>query len=562
MQFGQILKNVLDKNQQVWIPTIGLLAYDKATSKLNLDPYDSASDADILSLISDIKQVSPGEAKGILIQEVEALKSSIKADGKFSIDGVGDIMFLDGSYQFESKKTIFPTNFFDKGNFNPNTFSNNTPPVKEVKEEINPNSFESQFIKIETPQKEVEKVEPIKESTDLFSSQLDNLIREVRNEEEVISTPEPIVEESIDEKIEHQEEIVDNTTSEIPSSLPIIEEDEDIEEIIDTTETNFNLTSEDEFDAHYLPEEEIEPIDNSVASEDFTIQHVEEKIDEIVIDEPRRNIGRSRYDDGYYHYSGSLTDKEGNQRWKLVGIISIGIILFGLLGAYIASKFFVKKNDKKVDSTTIVQKADTTAKIDTTKMLVAVDSTTKKDTISSSKSNLSANKTATTTPSLVSETKSTQPTQNKNNKNTPPKTPSSDNISKKSVAVATKSTETKEETKSVVASKAVKSDKKEANPPIPKDTSTSKKSQKVEKTNIIGKPYATANYTKGNYYLSFGKFKIASAAAKLKKDMKQKAGVETDIILLDGAYRVVIPYVNKEKAQTAAQDFPSTTLFE
>ena len=85
---------------------------------------------------------------------------------------------------------------------------------------------------------------------------------------------------------------------------------------------------------------------------------------------------------------------------------------------------------------------------------------------------------------------------------------------------------------------------------------------KVVKVNIIGKPYATANYTKGNHYLSFGKFKIASAAVKLKTDMKKRAGIETDVILVDGSYRVVVPFLSKEKAEEASKDYLSTTLFE
>ena len=95
-----------------------------------------------------------------------------------------------------------------------------------------------------------------------------------------------------------------------------------------------------------------------------------------------------------------------------------------------------------------------------------------------------------------------------------------------------------------------------------KDTSAKLAKAKVEKVNIIGKPYATANYTKGNHYLSFGKFKIASAAVKLKTDMKKRAGIETDVILVDGSYRVVVPFLSKEKAEEASKDYLSTTLFE
>ena len=44
--------------------------------------------------------------------------------------------------------------------------------------------------------------------------------------------------------------------------------------------------------------------------------------------------------------------------------------------------------------------------------------------------------------------------------------------------------------------------------------------------------------------------------------MKKKAGIETDIILLDGTYRVVVPYLSKDKAEAASKDYVSTTMFE
>lgn len=169
---------------------------------------------------------------------------------------------------------------------------------------------------------------------------------------------------------------------------------------------------------------------------------------------------------------------------------------------------------------------------------------------------------ATTAPS---KTPSTQTAQTKIKNTSTPKTPTSaDPVSKKTVAVATDKNKKTDDVSGAkdAASVASKSDTKITKDKKVKDTTAKSTLAKAEKINVIGKPYATANYTKGNHYLSFGKFKIASAAVKLKNDMKKRAGIETDIILLDGTYRVVVPYLSKEKAKAASKDYVSTTLFE
>ncbi|MCE2963195.1 MAG: hypothetical protein ACK5UE_14240 [Chitinophagales bacterium] len=604
MVFGQILKNVLDKNQSVWIPTIGLLGYDKATSKLGLDVYGSGSDNDLIHLISDIKQVSASEAKGILIQEVESLKSSVINQGKYSIEGLGDILFSNGSFQFESKKALFPTDFFGGGQFNPSTFKDNAP-----KEEAN--VFENTFIKVEAPKKpepiiEEPKVEEIKKEIeyviepeqpkDLFeAAQLDKQEKEesksfLSSVKDFFSTVSNKVEDTVEDIKETAEEVttkadekLGNLVEEITPDFLISQKDEVKEE--DFTTRILNEISEEETEEDDL--DEIEEEINEEETEDIFETPKPPIIEEpksIVIDEPRRKIGNSSYDEGHYKYDLSAEDDKPN-RWPLVAGISLGFIAAGFLIAWIIASFQgkqlvglkplweTKKAEIKKVKPALVAAVDT-AKIDTTNALVnaIMDSTinevvAKVETTTPAsaahtptvKSTPKAAPTTVAAPSKTSSTSSAQATI----KNTPtPKTPTSTNpVGKKTVAVATEKTKKSE---SVTSSKEAASISPTKEPMVKKEKDTTSKPTlaKAEKVNIIGKPFATANYTKGNYYLSFGKFKIAAAAVKLKNDMKKKAGIETDIILLDGTYRVVVPYLSKEKAESASRDYVSTTLFE
>lgn len=520
MQFGQILKNILDKNQEVWIPTIGLLAFDKVTSKLNLDTYGSASDSDLIQLIADIKQVSHGEAKGILIQEVEGIKSTIRNNGKFTIDNTGDISLSNGSFIFESKKTLFPTNFFDTGNFNPSSFASNTPVVEKiiVTPPIEVKSQLDNFIV------EEEKIDITRDEKTGFFDKVKNLTKSKKNEviEEQNLFAESTNEEPLIEKIEEEEIIAEQK----------FEEENLIEDTIEE--------SKEEFYYH---------------SESQPIIETENKIEQINITEPRRNIGNSRYDEGFYEFSGTLEERATKKKWSLIALLSLAIIAFGVIGAWVASNYFNKNKETQLVAPAI-KKIDTVATIDTTRIDSAktISKTDSLALIASDSKPISTSTASKATSTTLASKSSTQPTQNTNT-NTQPKTPSSSPASKKPVAVATKSITKSTEVKGI---KTV-----DVAPKVAKFKDTSKtKIAKEPKYNVIGRPYATANYSKGNSYLSFGKYKVPSAAIKLKQDLKSKAGVETDIILLDGSYQVVIPYVNKEKAQSAAKDYPSTTLFE
>lgn len=563
MVFGQLLKNVLDKHQEVWIPTIGLLGYDKATSKLNLDVYGSGTDKDLVSLIADIKRVSQGEAKGILIQEVEAIKNAIRSEGKYTLEGLGEISMQNGSFQFETKKALFPTNFFGTSNFNPAAFQNNAP--KKVEEiPVRKNVFEDNFIKVE-PKGKVE--EPIAKTIELDNNTTPEIeevpkdlfeaakpkIEKAKIEKPIVVEEEKIIEETIVPPVPVEPEI--EIKNEEPQDLvqePIVElapsqiEDEIVE---------------DEYRSHHIEEE----IEDEIEEEEIVV----EETPKIVIDEPRRNIGRAAYDEGYYDYNLSTSSSaDNNGKWKTVGLAALGLLALAffipwLWASYKGENYLgmnplwdSKKQEKKIEKPLVAVKTDTTA-VDSAAILAAV----KTDTAAS------APTTATTTPPptnnnktasaiATTSTKTTNSTPIQTNKNTSPKTPNPTVIdSKKSVAVATKNEKKSTEVSTSVGavSSAAKTNAKDT---------TQKQLAKKTDVKVVGKPYATANYTKGNYYLSFGKFKVPTAASKLRQDMKKKAGVETDIILVDGMYRVVIPYLSKDKAEAAARDYVSTTLFE
>jgi len=552
MVFSQILKNVLDKNREVWIPTIGLLGYDKATSKLVLDAYSSGTDGDLISLIADIKQVSAGEAKGILIQEVEAVKSIINNEGKYVIDGLGDLTLSNGSYQFEVKKTLFPTDFFGGGNFNASAFKDNAP-----KEESK--AFEPTFIKVAPP-----KIEPIKETPielpkveeeppkDLFEAAkfITPEIESPKIEEVIVA--EPVLVDAILQEVDQPEK--EDFATRLLNEISQEDDDETIDEEDDTSEEENTI----------IP---------SIALEETK---------KIVIDEPRKNAGNGRYDDGYYDFD-EKEETKPKSKWLLVAGLSIGILAVGFMIPWLIASskgtnflglkplWKSNKEDIKKIEPNLAVLIDSAA-IDSAKMmanLILADSL-KKDSLNKkiavaaphTEAKTAPAKAASPTPVTPSKTPSTQPTQTNTKNTTSPKTPNSagPTVGKKTVAVATekiKKTEVvngKKEAVSISQAKEI--------PKREKDSSSKQAKAKPEKATIIGKPYATANYTKGNHYLSFGKFKIAMAAVKLKNDMKKNAGIETDVILLDGSYRVVVPYLSKDKAEAASKDYVSTTLFE
>lgn len=636
MVFGQILKNVLDKNQSVWIPTVGLLGYDKASSKLGLDVYGSGTDHDLIHLISEIKQVSSGEAKGILIQEVENLKSSAIHQGKYTIEGLGDILFSNGSFQFESKKTLFPTDFFGGGNFNPSAFKDNA-----SKEESN--IFSNAFIKVEPPKKEIPKVEvPIVEVPKVETPQVEIPQVEVPKVEEVsiennfateqeqpkdlfeaaafeneqkpesksildsvkdfFSSGTKKVEETIEESTENVQETVEDWSERIKEKVDEVTEsispdlelgkEEEIKEEDFTTRILNEISQEEETDEIEEDdfEEELEKeleTEEEIEEEELVAPIVSKEPKTIVIDEPRAKIGNARYDEGYYDYNLTLEDEKPN-RWPLVAGLSAAFLIGGFLLAWVIASFQGKQllglnplwNSKKQDIKKIeptIAKADTT-KLDSAQMKaqIAIADSIRLDSLNKIKTTPAATapiaqaqttptKAATPATTAPSKTPSTQPAQTNNKNTSTPKTPTSaDPVGKKTVAVATEKNKKTDDVSGVkgAASVASNTDTKVSKDKKVKDTSAKSTLAKVEKINVIGKPYATANYTKGNHYLSFGKFKIASAAVKLKNDMKKKAGIETDIILLDGTYRVVVPYLSKDKAEAASKDYVSTTLFE
>ena len=572
MVFSQILKNVLDKNQAVWIPTIGLLGYDKATSKLGIDVYGSGSDAELIKLITDIKQVSAGEAKSILIQEVETLKSKLQSEGKFTIEGTGDLLFSNGSYQFEAKKPLFPTDFFGGGHFNPAAFKDNAP-----KEE--PNVFENTFIKIDPPKKEEPKIVPVQETPITPPNMEESVIIEPTKPLEE-SQPKDLFEAAKFSSPEIEKPKIKETVENI---IEPIAEERPVEEIQVTEEEDFTtrllneISQEDENEDENLDDIDEDNIEEEIIEETNIIEAPKK----IILDEPRRNIGNSRYDDGFYEFDLTQEHEKKNNKWPLVaglviGIVALGFMIPWLIASFKGNKYLGlnplwnshKEDGEKVEPKLAVKIDSATADSLNLIALSALTDSLRNDSLKKISTpaptplaQASPIKAAATASAASSKTPSTQPTQANTKNTTTPKTPNStDPVSKKSVAVATEKTKKSDmltsEKEAASISEPKLTQKKE------KDTSAKLAKSKVVKVNIIGKPYATANYTKGNHYLSFGKFKIASAAVKLKTDMKKRAGIETDVILVDGSYRVVVPFLSKEKAEEASKDYLSTTLFE
>ena len=612
MVFGQILKNILDKNQSVWIPTVGLLGYDKASSKLGLDIYGAGTDHDLIHLISEIKQVGAGEAKGILIQEVENLKSTAIQQGIYTIEGLGDILFSNGSFVFESKKNLFPTDFFGGGNFNPSAFKDNA-----TKEESN--IFENAFIKVEIPKKETPQVDipkieevPIENNSTFEQEKPKDLFEAAEFENNQKTESKSIldsvkdffgsgskkVEETVDETaenihntVEEWTEVAEEKVEEITESVNLGQElknEKEVKEEEDFTTRLLNEISQDEITEEIEDDHDDEELEHELEDEEEVAAApiIAEKSQTIVRDEPKTKIGHTRYDDGYYNYDLKLENDKPN-RWPLVAGLSAAFLIGGFLLAWVIASFQgkllfgklnplwdSKKQDlKKIEPSIAITD---TAKVDSAKILaqLALADSLRLDSIakivSKSKTPIVQNQTTTTkaatpAPTAPSKTPSKNTAQTNNKNTSTPKTPTSaDPVGKKTVAVATDKKQKSDDVSGVkdAASVASKTDTKVPKDKKSKDTSAKSTLAKAEKVNVIGKPYATANYTKGNHYLSFGKFKIASAAVKLKNDMKKKAGIETDIILLDGTYRVVVPYLSKDKAEAASKDYVSTTMFE
>ena len=552
----------------------------------------NGSEDALIAQLSQRNNLSPIEARTMLYNQVSLIKETIASNGKYALDGIGEIIEFDNSYQIlEEKKSLFPSDFFGMSSFD---FTENktstdfyseaekmkveqipmvehtstiTPePVREEKKVVVEEIISEVPIRsdldsfIEESKQKMEEVEstPKEETPSLFSDLVAKVKKTTKKKKE-----EPSKEESLFNAIMEEE--------------PIVEEVATPEEIIVPEEAPVEEIEEKEEIAPLEIVEEAETIEEPIEEE--VITEVEEILPEI-IEEPeiepaeivRRNIGRANYDEGYYEHlvSNKSNKSEAIRLGRVLPIVAALAILAFFIPWIVASfqgKHFLGMNPlfnskKKSDIKKIAKTAPIldTAKRDslaTTKM----DSTpiSNKDTVAKIITPAPAKTVAATTPTKPNTTTSVSPVVEKpksgiaskpsitktQNENTPPKTMAGVNSPKKQTkkSEVAKATAVKDSTKKTA--EVVSIDKK---------GSTAAKA-------VIGKPYATANYTKGNTYLNFGSFKIPKNAIKLKRDLN-KLGVETDVINVDGTYKVVVSYTNKEKAMAATKDYPNTSVFE
>lgn len=612
MIFGQFVKEILVKHNQVWIPDFGMLRYQEGSSKIIIDSTSIGNDDHLLAAIVQRKGIAPNEAQVVLANQVFSMKSALKTSGKYHMDGIGDIVEFNGSYQvIEEKKSLFPSDFFGGSTFN---FSENKtstdfysdafkdrsedlPEKKEVK-------LEPVLKKVVEPIIEVAKeevpaeliVEPKKETT----STLDDLFNSVKEQEEKNDNQNISIETSnIDDESDTDEsqEVHDSE-----SNVEVEIENKIKEKEPEHADLFASLKAELENDDFEEDDDEIESNGDLEESKAFTLtvnnetaESIEEPapIEEPIIDPRsliRRDIGRSNYDEGFYDHlvNKKVSNKEGIRLGRVlpIGLALAALAFFipwiiasmngssflGLAPLWNAKKTAVKK------ATAPIAKVDT-AVIDTSKMDIA----NKIDTSSTKPLSNSVAKSV-AEPVKQIPTPAGNKTPEKPAVKTSPNVPAkpADPISEKpkQLASVTNEKSTKTKSSSSVPEKSVKTEKSSKSTKTDKSSQTdnskiasnstdtaSKKmsSEKLVKKNdpkpVIGK-YATAPYTQGNTYLSFGSFKIPKNAGYLRSELKKKAGIETDIVLVNGEYKVVIPYTNKQKAVEAAKELPNTSIFE
>lgn len=610
MQFGQIIKDILNKDNAVWIPDFGLLRYEDGSSKLIIDQSSVGSEIPLLSLIAQRHNLNAAEAKTMMNNSISVMKSALQSQGKYTIDGIGDIIEFNNSYQvLESKKNIFPSDFFGMSNFDFNQNKTSTDFYSEADKQPFEEPVKTNFNA--PPTIEVEKTEtiiknepvsnvtpPIVEPTiaptdhsDEMKSEMDGFIEDAISRNE---TPQQEKSESLfdsfmikikgtskpkkEEPLAEEPNLFSTSDNEVPNNTieHEVESIRSLDKEDDTNSKDHNAVQETviepimEYDGINRLKEEIDEDIDEDEIEDEDDEEIEEEV--YADDEPletitttyidpstlsRRNIGKATYDQGYYeHLVNKRVASTSNIRWNLVlpvlGLLLALAFFIPWLVASSQGKNFLgmaplwgseKKEEKKVVQavpTTVVD----TASVDSTTMTSTKDSSTKltTSTIPKTEHNIATS----TSPKVDKTSGIASNTSIATKENTPPKTFAADNSTAKkqkaSTGTASASTKTKDSTK------------------VSEVASSSSKQSKIP-ANVLGKPYATANYTKGNHYLSFGQFKLPKHASKLKKDLN-RLGVETDVVLVDGTYRVVIPYTNKDKAVSAAKDYPNTSVFE
>jgi hypothetical protein len=585
MQISHLLEELLLKHENVFVPQLGQLSYKNTTADMEgatfvpakrtlaLDVFSSNDDGLLTAAISRKLEISLDAAKekgSLLIEEVLA---DIKSNNPLVLKGIGKIVYQNGFQTQELGVAGIPSDFFGLNSIDTssvNTSGNSLYDFDSKKIDVTPAINEVQEIQkiIENPVQPVKFVveedhtpSEIKTIDDLFPQE--QLVIHEETKIEISETTQVISLDSLIPQEETPIEVQEEEIQEIETEFAI--ENETVSSWVEEIEASHQQESEDqeepmqevqeveEADEILLAESEMQEKETILESiyEEETEKIVESEEEEAPVEQIKyidtvenENVKKrlSRYDDDLdYVITPSKSDEDSN-RGGWFKVAALLFLFFGLAflipwiyatmqcQTFIGLKPLWNANCKTIaaekpkDSviTPIVQKTDSLSK-DTSKnaVVVPVEEVAKKP--ENVAINTTPTKKETATPIVSNEPKKATPKEN-------PKNVASNTPKKEVKATANPSKEN-------VAKKA----KEEAPAKLPKG--------------------ATATYKKGLTYVCFGTFNNANTANRLRSELKSLE-VLTETVLIDGTYRVVIPYVNRKYAEKSAEDFPNTIIFE
>ncbi len=585
MQISHLLEELLLKHENVFVPQLGQLSYKNTTADMEgatfvpakrtlaLDVFSSNDDGLLTAAISRKLEISLDAAKekgSLLIEEVLA---DIKSNNPLVLKGIGKIVYQNGFQTQELGVAGIPSDFFGLNSIDTssvNTSGNSlydfdskkidvTPAINEVQEiqktienPVQPVKFvveedhtpsEIKTIddlfpveQVETPQEEKD---PIDATSQVIS--LDSLIPQ---EETPIEVQEEEIQE-IETEFAIENETVSSWVEEIEASHQQESEDQEepMQEVQEVEEADEILLAESEMQEKETILESIyeEETENIVESEEEEAPVEQIKyIDTVENENLKKRL--SRYDEDLDYVITPTKSDEDSNRGGWFKVAALLFLFFGLAflipWIYVTMqcqnfiglkplwnancKTIAAEKPKDTVKAPIVQKMDSVSK-DTSNQLVVVPTEEVAKKPENVINNTTPAKKETPAPIVSNETKKVTP------KETPKNVAS--NAPKKEVKA------TENPSKENVVKKA----KEEAPTKLPKG--------------------ATATYKKGLTYVCFGTFNNANTANRLRSELKSLE-VLTETVLIDGTYRVVIPYVNRKYAEKSAEDFPNTIIFE
>jgi hypothetical protein len=585
MQISHLLEELLLKHENVFVPQLGQLSYKNTTADMEgatfvpakrtlaLDVFSSNDDGLLTAAISRKLEISLDAAKekgSLLIEEVLA---DIKSNNPLVLKGIGKIVYQNGFQTQELGVAGIPSDFFGLNSIDTssvNTSGNSLYDFDSKKIEVTPAINEVQEIQktIENPVQPVKFIveedhtpSEIKTIDDLFPQE--QLVIHEETKIEISETTQVISLDSLIPQEETPIEVQEEEIQEIETEFAI--ENETVSSWVEEIEASHQQESEDqeepmqevqeveEADEILLAESEMQEKETILESiyEEETEKIVESEEEEAPVEQIKyidtvenENVKKrlSRYDDDLDYVITPTKSDEDSNRGGWFKVVALLFLFFGLAvlipwiyattqcQTFIGLKPLWNANCKTIatekpkDSviTPIVQKTDSLSK-DTSKnaVVVPVEEVAKKP--ENVAINTTPAKKETATPIVSNEPKKAAPKENPKNvaSNTPKKeVKATENPSKENVA---------------------KKAKEEAPAKLPKG--------------------ATATYKKGLTYVCFGTFNNANTANRLRSELKS-LDVLTETVLIDGTYRVVIPYVNRKYAEKSAEDFPNTIIFE